>query len=91
MRLESIIEELHNYQDSAVIDSINNIPILYTKAHTRPFPNKRKNLLAGLFIPLGFLLWCRIWFFRIRLHEDIGITEKQAKFITERINKRIQI
>ena len=91
MRLESIIEELHNCQDSAVIDSINNIPILYTKAHTRPFPNKRKNLLAGLFIPLGFLLWCRIWFFRIRLHEDIGITEKQAKFITERINKRIQI
>ena len=87
-RLEKIIEQLHNSQDSVIVDALNYIPVFYTKAHTRPFKTKKKNIIAGLCFPVGVLLWCRVWFFRLRLQEDIKIVEKQANFITERINKQ---
>jgi lipopolysaccharide export system permease protein len=87
-RLEKIIEQLHNSQDNVIVDALNYIPIFYTKAHTRPFNTKKKNILAGLCFPVGILFWCRVWFFRLRLQEDIRIVEKQAHFITERINKQ---
>lgn len=84
-RLDAIIEELHNSRDAIIIGALNEMPILYTGAHTRPFDNKRSNMAAGIFFPLGIILWIRIWVFRIRLHQDLGLIQKQGAFIIDRI------
>lgn len=85
-RLDCIIDELHNSKDSIVIGALNEMPILYTDAHTRPFDSKRKNMIAGIIFPVGIILWIRIWIFRIRLHQDLGLIQKQGNFIIKRIN-----
>lgn len=87
-RTEKLIEQLHNSRDTAIIGALNDIPILYTEAHTRPFNSKRKNLIAGIILPLGILLWLRIWRFRLRLYQDINQIQKLGQFIIERINKQ---
>lgn len=72
-QMEAIIEELSNSRDPKVLGVLNEFPILYTTAHTSPFHSKRKNLIAGLIFPLGFVLWFRIWRFRLRLLRDMRI------------------
>lgn len=86
-RTEDLVEQLHNSNDNTIIGAINELPILYTEAHTRPFDSRRKNLVAGICLPVGFLLWLRIWRFRLRLYQDINQIQKIGKFIIERINK----
>lgn len=88
-RTESIVEQLHNSRDTTIIATLNDIPVLYTEAHTRPFETKRKNTMAGIFFPLGILLWLRIWRFRLRLYQDLNIIQKLGQFLIDRINKQI--
>lgn len=88
-RVEKLVEQLHNSRDVAIIGALNEMPILYTEAHTRPFNTRRKNMIAGICFPVGILLWLRIWRFRLRLHQDINQIQKLGQFITERINKQI--
>ena len=47
--------------------------MLYTTAHTSPLHSPRANALAGLLLPLGLVLWFRIWRFRLRLYRDMRI------------------
>ena len=86
-RTEDIVKELHNSRDLVIIDALNNMPILYTEAHTRPFDNKRYNMFAGICLPIGILLWLRIWRFRLRLHQDTNQILRLGQLIIERINK----
>lgn len=86
-RTEMLIEQLHNSRDVAIIDALNNMPILYTEAHSRPFSSKKRNTIAGICLPLGIILWMRIWKFRLRLHQDLSQIQKLGTFIIERINK----
>lgn len=86
-RTERLIEQLHNSKDIAIIGALNDMPILYTEAHARPFESKKKNMIAGICVPVGILLWLRIWHFRLRLHQDLNQTQKLGQFIIERINK----
>jgi lipopolysaccharide export system permease protein len=86
-KTEFIIEQLHNSRDVAIINALNDVPILYTEAHTRPFNSKRKNMAAGICLPLGLLLWIRIWKFRLRLHQDLSQIQKLGTFIIDRIHK----
>ena len=88
-RVEKLVEQLHNSRDVAIIGALNEMPILYTEAHTRPFNTKRKNMIAGICFPVGILLWLRIWRFRLRLHQDIGQIQKLGQFIIERIKKQL--
>lgn len=88
-RLDDIIDQLHNSRDPIVIGALNELPILYTEAHTRPFNNRRKNMTAGIFFPAGIVLWLRIWMFRIRLHQDLAQVQKQGDFIISRIDNNI--
>ena len=88
-RVEKLVEQLHNSRDVAIIGALNEMPILYTEAHTRPFNTRRKNMIAGICLPVGILLWLRIWRFRLRLYQDISQIQKLGQFITERINKQI--
>ncbi len=85
-RLEDIIEELHNSRDLVILGALNDMPILYTSAHTRPFDSSRMNMMAGIIFPVGIILWIRIWIFRFRLHQDIGEIRKQSTLIINRIN-----
>ena len=87
--MEKLVEQLHNSRDVAIIGALNEMPILYTEAHTRPFNTRRKNMIAGICLPVGILLWLRIWRFRLRLYQDISQIQKLGQFITERINKQI--
>lgn len=88
-RLENLVEQLHNTRDVAIIGALNDLPILYTEAHTRPFNSKKRNMIAGICFPAGLLLWFRIWHFRLRLYQDIAMVQKLGNFIIERINKQI--
>ncbi|MCM1371889.1 MAG: LptF/LptG family permease [Bacteroides sp.] len=84
-RLDDIINELHNSRDAAIIGALNEMPVLYANAHTRPFDSKRNNMIAGIIFPAGIILWIRIWMFRIRLYQDLGQVQKQGAFIIKRI------
>lgn len=75
-RLETIVEELSNAKDPRIVSMLNSFPVVYVHAHTSPFEGNRANKIAGVFFPLGFVLWCRIWRFRFRLLRDMKqITE----------------
>ena len=88
-RVEALVEQLHNSRDTVIIGLLNEMPILYTDAHARPFNNKRQNVIAGAILPFGILLWLRIWRFRLRLHQDISLIQKLGQQIIERIDKNI--
>lgn len=70
-RLEALIEELSNSRNPKIIAQLNNLPILYARAHTSPFHSRRLNIAAGIVFPLGFVLWLRIWRFRLWLARDL--------------------
>lgn len=71
--MEAIIEELGNSKDPKILGLLNEFPVLYTTAHTSPLRSPRANALAGLLLPLGLVLWFRIWRFRLRLYRDMRI------------------
>ncbi len=70
-RMESLVEELSNSRNAKVLMYLNNLPIIYVHAHTTPFERKWLNILAGICLPLGIMLWLRIWRFRLRLYRDM--------------------
>ena len=69
--LESVIEDLANTKDKILLHEMNKYPILATKAHTRPFEHKWLNIIAGVLVPVGAVLYIRIWTFRLRLYRDL--------------------
>lgn len=70
--LEDIVAELANSRSSAVLDSVNNLPVIQPQAHCRPFAHKTLNKTAGIILPIGFVLFFRIWRYRIRLERDLA-------------------
>ena len=89
-RLETIIEELHNSKDSRLVAMLNEIPILVPDAHTRPFHNARRNMVAGILFPIGLFFFLRIWRYRVRLRRDMAVIQKQAQNIIDRIELRVK-
>lgn len=69
--LESVIEDLANTKDKILLHEMNKYPILATKAHTRPFEHKWLNIIAGVLVPVGTVLYIRMWTFRLRLYRDL--------------------
>lgn len=69
--LESVIEDLANTKDKILLHEMNKYPILATKAHTRPFEHKWLNIIAGVLVPVGAVLYIRMWVFRLRLYRDL--------------------
>lgn len=69
-QLEKVVEDLANTKDAQLISMLNKLPILSTKAHTRPFEKKWLNILCAIIVPLGFVLYVRMWHFRLRLWKD---------------------
>ncbi len=84
-RLEELVEELANSRDNHVIAMLNEMPVLVPDAHTRPFRQPRLNMAVGILFPIGFILWFRIWRFRLRLWRDLEQLKKQCTNIVERL------
>lgn len=82
---EDVIDDLANSKDKIIISELNNYPIIAVNAHTRLFKRKWLNIVSGLFLPLGFFLYLRMWRFRLRLYRNL----KQIKGTNERIMARI--
>ena len=72
--MEAIVEELSNSRNGKILGVLNEFPMLYTSAHTSPFHSARWNKMAGIVLPLGLVLWIRIWRFRLRLLRDLKLT-----------------
>ncbi len=86
-RLEEVIEDLSNTRDLIINKEMNFYPYIATKAHTRPFESKWKNVAAAICLPLGIFLYIRMWRFRIRLYYDLRDIQQANANIISRIEK----
>lgn len=84
--LEMVIEDLSNTRDKYLIAYLNQYPVVSVKAHTRPFETKWKNMVAAIILPVGLILYFRMWRFRVRLLRDM----KQISATNEKIIERIR-
>lgn len=69
--LEVAIEDLSFTRNNHVLLLLNELPIIATHAHTRPFERKWLNIVTGLFLPTGLFFYFRMIRFRIRLYKDL--------------------
>lgn len=83
--LEEVIEDLTNTSNKYILHNINQYPILSTKAHTRPFERKWLNIIAAIIVPLGIVLYIRMWRFRLRLARDLKTINQTNTEIIGRI------
>ena len=82
--LENVIEDLTNTRNKVILHNLNLYPILATKAHTRPFERQWLNILAAIIVPVGIVLYLRMWRFRIRLYRDLNtIRQSNANIISQ--------
>lgn len=86
-KLESIVEELSNSKDLKILQELNNLPIIFTSAHTSPSESMKWNKVLGILFPIGLLLWLRIWRFRLQLLRDLRQIEKSCTTLEILIQK----
>lgn len=86
-QMEGLIEELSNTKDSVLLNLLNNYPFLSIKAHKSVSDNRWLNLLIGIIVPAGILIWLNIWRYRVRLDKDLKTIVKTNRDIQERIKK----
>lgn len=89
-QLEELVEELSNSRSSIIIGELNNLPVLMVHAHTSPFGVRWKNALAGLLLPVGIVLYFRIWRFRFRLLRDMRQIIRSNAVIRQQSEQIIQ-
>lgn len=80
-----MIEDLSNSRDRTIINHLSAYPIISVKAHTRPFERKWLNIMSAIIAPLGFVLYMRMWRYRLRLLRDLRTIKAENDIITERI------
>ena len=83
--LEATVEDLSYTKDKVILSELNNIPIIATHAHTRPFVRKWLNIITGLILPLGIFFYFRMLRFRLRLHRDLKNLRQASDAIVKRI------
>ena len=84
-QLEAIIEDLSNSRDRTIINHLSQYPVMSERAHTRPFERKWLNIVAAAVIPLGFVLYMRMWRYRLRLQRDLKVVQAENNVIIRRI------
>ena len=85
--LESIIEDLANTRDKIILHELNKYPVMSTKAHTRPFERRWLNIMAGVILQIGLVLYLRMWMFRLRLNRDLKSVRQTNQTIIVRIRE----
>lgn len=89
-RIEVIVEDLANTRSTRILQYLNMLPVLFPQAHIVPFGGRRRNIVAGLFFPLGLVLWLRIWRFRLRLRTDLNQIVKCCDGLLPEVEKYLQ-
>jgi len=84
--MELVIDNLSNSKDKTIINELNTYPMVSTKAHTRPFERKWLNITAAVIVPVGLVLYLRMWRFRHRLFKDLRNIKQANDRIVERIS-----
>ena len=69
--LETAIEDLSYSTDKVILAELNNYPVVSPNAHTRPFRKKWLNIITGLLLPVGIIMYIRMIRFRLRLYHDL--------------------
>ena len=70
-QLEATIEDLSYTTDKQILAELNNYPVVSPNAHTRPFRRKWLNIITGLVLPVGIIMYIRMIRFRLRLYKDL--------------------
>jgi len=87
LQMEGLVEEMSNTKDGVLLNLLNNYPFLSVKAHKSVSDNRWLNLLIGIIVPAGLLIWLNIWRYRVRLDKDLKTIVKNSRDIQERIKK----
>ncbi|MGI6224477.1 MAG: LptF/LptG family permease [Prevotella sp.] len=85
--LEKIITDLSNTRDTAILSDLNYYPVISVKAHTRPFEHRWLNIVSAIIVPVGLVLYLRMWMFRVRLYRDLRTVQQTSEKIIARIDQ----
>ena len=85
--LETAIDDLGNTRDKTILNLLNEYPIMSVKAHTRPFNRQWLNTAAAILVPVGLVLYIRMWRFRLRLLKDLRAVVQNNNQIIAQIGK----
>ena len=85
--LETAIDDLGNTRDKTILNLLNEYPIMSVKAHTRPFNRQWLNTVAAILVPVGLVLYVRMWRFRLRLLKDLRVVVQNNNQIIAQIEK----
>ncbi len=85
--MEHVIDDLSNSRDKVIVTELNHYPLISTKAHTRPFERRWMNVVAAIIVPVGIMLYIRMWMFRLRLSRDLKAVKQSNRTIVNRIEK----
>ena len=85
--LETAIDDLGNTRDKTILNLLNEYPIMSVKAHTRPFNRQWLNTAAAILVPVGLVLYIRMWRFRLRLLKDLRVVVHNNNQIIAQIEK----
>ena len=85
--LETAIDDLGNTRDKTILNLLNEYPIMSVKAHTRPFNRQWLNTAAAILVPVGVVLYVRMWRFRLRLLKDLRVVVHNNNQIIAQIEK----
>ena len=85
--LETAIDDLGNTRDKTILNLLNEYPIMSVKAHTRPFNRQWLNVVAAILVPVGLVLYIRMWRFRLRLLNDLRVVVQNNNQIVAQIER----
>ena len=85
--LEMAIDDLGNTRDKTILNLLNEYPIMSVKAHTRPFNRQWLNTAAAILVPVGLVLYIRMWRFRLRLLKDLRVVVHNNNQVIAQIEK----
>ena len=88
-QIEGVIEDLSNSKDAIILNNLNNYPFLFVKAHKSVSDNIWLNIILGIILPIGIIIWLNIWRHRVTLDKDLKNIIKTSKDIQERIRTNI--
>ena len=89
LQMENLIEELSNSKDNILLNMLNKYPYLSVKAHKSLFDNRWLNLIFGIIVPVGLLVWLNIWRYRVRLDKDLKVILKTNEELENHIRTNL--
>lgn len=89
LQMENLIEELSNSKDNIRLNMLNKYPYLSVKAHKSLFDNRWLNLIFGIIVPAGLLVWLNIWRYRVRLDKDLKVILKTNEELENHIRTNL--